>query len=145
MDKNRSWREAELVPGIFNVPTTGSLGIQLITPHLYLFDPCGIVPSVAEAERCQLGLTVIHLSDTSGADSHQSSAKINKGNTGKTGKRKFFIFYFPSAKLSCIKSSSINKTGWCSQVCWIRSVEIRYKLFINASLKKDFHNSSSFV
>lgn len=72
------------------MPTIGSLGIQLITSHLYLFDPRGILPSVTSAELCQLGLTVIYLSDTSGADSHQSSAKINEGNMGKTEGGTFF-------------------------------------------------------
>lgn len=55
------------------------MGIQLITSHLYLFDPCGILPSVTSAELRQLGLTVIYLSDTSGADSRESITKINGG------------------------------------------------------------------
>lgn len=82
------------------MPTIDSLGIQLITSHLYLFDPRGILPSVTSAELRQLGLTVIYLSDTSGAESHQSGAKINGGNARKTGRRNYFfvVIFFTLSK-----------------------------------------------
>lgn len=63
------------------MPAIGSLGIQLITPHLYLFDPRGILPSATSAELRQLGLTVIYLSDTSGAHSRGTMAEM-KGGAG---------------------------------------------------------------
>lgn len=64
------------------MPAIGSLGIQLITPHLYLFDPRGILPSVTSAELRQLGLTVICLSDTSGARSRGTTTEIKGGEGG---------------------------------------------------------------
>lgn len=67
------------------MPAIGSLGIQLITPHLYLFDPRGILPSVTSAELRQLGLTVICLSDTSGARSRGTTAEIKGGEWGREG------------------------------------------------------------
>lgn len=65
------------------MPAVGSLGIQLITPHLYLFDPCGFFPSVTSAELRRLGLTVIYLSDTSGAHSHGAITDISGGAGGR--------------------------------------------------------------
>lgn len=72
------------------MPAIGSLGIQLITPHLYLFDPRGILPSVTSAELRQLGLTVICLSDTSGARSRGTTAEIKggEGGGGEEGRRR---------------------------------------------------------
>lgn len=104
------------------MPTIGSLGIQLITPHLYLFDPCGFFPSVTSAELRQLGLTVIYLSDTSGAHSHGTIAEISGGSMGEKreeGRRNWFFFtsFFLLAKTSCVNCGSINKTGLCLQVC----------------------------
>lgn len=32
----------------------------------------------------------------------------------------FLTYFFLSAKMSCIKCSSINNTGLCLQVCWVR-------------------------
>ena len=107
--------------------TMAFLGIQLITSHLYLFDPRGILPSVTTStELCQLGLTVIYLSDTSGAISHWSGSKINRGNMGgNAGSSNAFP---PSAELSCIKHNikydearRFAKSAWVSgniQAVW---------------------------
>lgn len=76
------------------MPAIGSLGIQLITPHLYLFDPRGILPSVTSAELRQLGLTVICLSDTSGARSRGATAEIKGGERREEEERYFCFFFF---------------------------------------------------
>lgn len=44
----------------------GSLGIELITTHLYLFDPRGIILLSEGKEAGGLWIIVIHLCNTSG-------------------------------------------------------------------------------
>lgn len=56
-----------------------------MTSHLYLFDPSGILPSVTSAELRRLGLTAIHLSDTSGARSDGTIAGMSGGSMGEKG------------------------------------------------------------
>lgn len=51
---------------IFSGLEMASLGIELITTHLYLFDPCGIILLSVGTEAGGLWITVIHLSNTPG-------------------------------------------------------------------------------
>lgn len=51
---------------IFSVLKMASLGIELITTHLYLFDPCGIILLSVGREAGGLWIIVIHLSNTPG-------------------------------------------------------------------------------
>lgn len=50
---------------IFSGLEMASLGIELITTHLYLFDPCGII-LLSGTEAAGLWIIVIHLSNTPG-------------------------------------------------------------------------------